>query len=806
MDEHDPRPFQAVNIDMASTETGAERFVKDGLYRPPPTASWRCNLTALSQRYNLYFIASKSGIAVYQPDFPFQKLKRTPKLYIVPTLANVDAEGYLDVSHPHSINHLIVGDLGSEEILLASTDSGNVTAYHTKAIEDAIKKDPYKFSTDARSDYVGLRAFFSQWVEESAWGLAIHREARMIAVSANTSRYPTYAEDTTAKITVYAFALTKQEPEENETDHVVDVEAGLVDNDWTDWSSETQATNTPSRDRNYKIVLGGSNGHSSNIPSISFVNTSNDEHGAWLLSTDISGSVKLWQIWRGTCRQTWMFGYADDVDRDMGWIVAALDPAAFREARTMQQFCGHHMAPKYSENAGESYDLTNIVRLTIPGRSQRHPILARLSDDEDDLEEDTEVADHYSEEEFGDSHEDAARGPLGLPTGTETTSMAIRAGEVVDERNEPAQEQDGAGPPADLEDILLDHYDSELEDSDDEFDHDSRVGGSQLDEGSDDDVTASSDSFASGTSFSDVSQRSSVDVEFGPMSITSPRARTRDSPADPIEVAKAKKRRRIRGHEKPEDTSIPNIPTLHCSTVNVRLLDAHRARVPHVFCHDPLQQQLPMPFRGQVSQMRRLNMVQQIPELGVVIIASQLGRCALYALTRNRQTGTLGLRADWILPTKRQERAGQRPNSWLLGIAAAPIQGRWLETPSLATGDGAWGKDSNNDGVQVSFDPGVFVLPESLTELESSDSEAERRVTHAAKRHRRTSAASATSSSGASTQKRPWAKSKTAPGFKAVENSRRYRLMMTYADMTVLTYEISRDVERDEVQGGLKFA
>jgi hypothetical protein len=183
---HDGRSFRAVQIGLTSIETGKERFEREGIIVPPPLAYWRTNLTALSQRYNLYFVATKDTVAVYRPEFPFQKLRRLPALLIPPELAEPSAAGYIDPRTPHAVNHLIVGDLGSEEILLLSTDSGNVVAYHTKAIEDAIRRDPYRFSTDARSDTIGLRPFFSEWVHESAWGLAIHTQARMIAVSANT--------------------------------------------------------------------------------------------------------------------------------------------------------------------------------------------------------------------------------------------------------------------------------------------------------------------------------------------------------------------------------------------------------------------------------------------------------------------------------------------------------------------------------------------------------------------------------------------------------------------------------------------
>lgn len=350
--------------------------------------------------------------------------------------------------------------------------------------------------------------------------------------------------------------------------------------------------------------------------------------------------------------------------------------------------------------------------------------------------------------------------------------------------------------------MLLDHYDSELEDSDDDFDHDSRVGDNDDVEISDeDDLSESSGSVASRTSFSNVTQRSSVEVELGPMTITSPNGSERPSPADSTEVTKAKKRRRTPAVKMQEETPVPKIPLLHCSAANIRLFDAPRERIAHVFCSDPLQQQLPPFYRGPPQHMRRMNMFQQIPELGVVIVGSQMGRMALCALTRNRQTGTLGLRVDWLLPTKRQERAGQRPNSWLLGIAAAPIQGRWLEPPSLVSDVDNWGNDSNMDGVKVSFDPGVFVLPDARREHDSSDGEGEYRPTRAAKRHRKTSGASTRSSSAASTRHRPWVRPPPAPSFKPMENSRRYRVMMTYADMTVLTYEVSRDVEREDVEG-----
>ncbi len=79
--------------------------------------------------------------------------------------------------------------------------------YYTSTIQDGIEKEPYHFSKEGRSDLVGIRPFFSHWVYESAWGLSIHKHARMLAVSSNKPYHaPSVGLD--AAVTVFAFALT----------------------------------------------------------------------------------------------------------------------------------------------------------------------------------------------------------------------------------------------------------------------------------------------------------------------------------------------------------------------------------------------------------------------------------------------------------------------------------------------------------------------------------------------------------------------------------------------------------------------
>ncbi|KPI41607.1 uncharacterized protein AB675_9410 [Cyphellophora attinorum] len=726
MDAKDPRPYQAIGIDMASSESGRERFVKDGIYTPPPTSSWRCNLTALSQRYNLYFVASRSGVAVYTPSFPFQTLGRKPKLYIPPALAEPHARGYIDPGDPHAINHLVVGDLGTEEILLVATDSGNVTGYHTKAIYEAVRNDPYRFSNEARSDVAGLRPFFTQCVHESAWGLAIHSSARLIAVSANVPRQQRQTmSEGFATITIFAFALSGDGYADRSAEAVPTDQCESDEADWRDWDPKSSSPMPRRRNHNYKIVLAGPNGHRSNIPSISFVNSSQDLQGQWLLSTDISGYLKMWQLWPATCARTWHFGVEEifgyqPLDDEAGWLVAALDPASFHPARSMAQFCGHKSAPPI-DDARESYDITSIVRLTVPGRSHRHPFLETGSADSSDSssmdssdDEGDVVADHWSDDDSsqGERPNDTTTVPDGERANGDLHSRSIAPEPVM------TSEQPSADVSRDIEDIFLDRYDDDVEDTEDDIEDDSETGDLDSPEAEEDGSEANDErstspvSFASETSLSHVTQRSSVEVEIAPLTIASPRSRA--SPAGSNEAVKAKKRTRDSRQSRDREFRGPGVPTIHCTTNNMRLLNAPQQSGAHIFCAGMLEQRLPQSriWRGQGSSMRRLNMVQQIPDLGIVIIASQFGRCAICALTRHPNTRTYGLRVDWIVPTKRQEKSGERPGVWLLGIATAPIQGQELEDEHRQTSGDGWDDATSSDDAKITFDPRIVALPD----------------------------------------------------------------------------------------------
>lgn len=67
-------------------------------------------------------------------------------------------------------------------------------------------------------------------------------------------------------------------------------------------------------------------------------------------------------------------------------------------------------------------------------------------------------------------------------------------------------------------------------------------------------------------------------------------------------------------------------------------------------------------------------MVKYVPDLGLVVAASQKGRVAIISLTWQEEVG-YGFRVDWIVPFYTQERKDERPMIPLLGLAVSPMPG-----------------------------------------------------------------------------------------------------------------------------------
>jgi hypothetical protein len=222
--------------------------------------AWRCNLTALSNVHNLYFVACNDTIRVYEPEFPDQTFDFKPSLILHPPISSPDLQPYMDEEHPHSITRILVAYLGNDEVLLATCDDGDVIGYRVEEIHRVLTT---RYEDDELPD---VKTFLHLNVGMSAWGLAVHREARMIAISANTH-----------EITVIAYALANE-----------DFSPTLSNDEEDDYIYHLPA----SRKRDIVIMLRANH----NVPAVSFNNTSEDPDGRWLFSTCINGEVRLWDL------------------------------------------------------------------------------------------------------------------------------------------------------------------------------------------------------------------------------------------------------------------------------------------------------------------------------------------------------------------------------------------------------------------------------------------------------------------------------------------------------------------------------
>jgi hypothetical protein len=76
----------------------------------------------------------------------------------------------------------------------------------------------------------------------------------------------------------------------------------------------------------------------------------------------------------------------------------------------------------------------------------------------------------------------------------------------------------------------------------------------------------------------------------------------------------------------------------------------------------------------------RLCFSTQIPELGLFIIGSPIGRVAIFALTKSGETGDFGFQLEYILPFRKGDEneivhPQADPKSRMVGVAVGPVQG-----------------------------------------------------------------------------------------------------------------------------------
>ena len=175
---------------------------------------------------------------------------------------------------------------------MCACDDGDVIAYFTRSIARALEK----WETDSActsSMAADTHPFFQKNVGASAWGIAMHKAARILAISANTHQ-----------ISVFAFALgSGSSPDGDSSGGPADVSQTTdrpLGSSVGFHQPDTTSRAVPDRSQNREIVLSG---HDTNVPNITFCNNEDDPDGRYLISIDIHGVIVIWQIWEGIWRK-----------------------------------------------------------------------------------------------------------------------------------------------------------------------------------------------------------------------------------------------------------------------------------------------------------------------------------------------------------------------------------------------------------------------------------------------------------------------------------------------------------------------
>jgi hypothetical protein len=159
-------------------------------------------------------------------------------------------------------------------------------------------------------------------------------------------------------------------------------------------------------------------------------------------------------------------------------------------------------------------------------------------------------------------------------------------------------------------------------------------------------------------------------------------------------------------------------------------------------------------------------MVQEIPELGVVVAASQKGRVAIVSLTQAKEG--MFFRVDSIVPFASQEKFGLRPLCPLLGIAVGPVASHLTPPGESSSSSSEEEEEEEND--------------------ESSDESV---------KHRSGSLHAAAFEAGKPSETSQSPDTSKREAWHGGEYSRRYRLFLMYCDHTVMHYELYYDWPRD---------
>ncbi|PNH63499.1 hypothetical protein VD0002_g4888 [Verticillium dahliae] len=732
--------------------------------RVPRMPYYRNNLTALSQKYNLSFVPYENRLFVYRPrDVPRQTIPEDADLILAtgPDRMSEYVGGTMDRRFSHQANAITTGFLGHQEIVLLVFDDGSVIAYYTKHIAEYVLlhvRPPGAAASAVKAAPIP-RPFFRENVGSSAWGVAVHQESRLIAVSSNRR-----------EVTVFAFGLSKQ-PGGAKKGHKHDFPVALV----------------AGRKRNWRIVLLlGEEGH--NIPNVSFWD---DKNGLAekVCAVDIYGNTWILDIWK-PCTAPYRIAHSDQGSANMirvpqgGWGVMVVPLTGAMRATTSSDAFGTKKPTtvEYEIRTAPGFAHTSVIDIseslnhvrdspihglqlpaTLLHMNPPNQLIAAIFgqgvglglDDSTSEHEDDDDDDDDEEEEDDDDDEGSEAGLVGDAIGTNLYSEHnVDGGAPLEPPDTPLSlASDGSQEYDDMEDAL--------------------------------------DSNSSGLVWPwELTGSSTIDLaEFAPQ-ISSPLAGAIPLHPQMLENVAAQSKIIFQGTMNGRRLPSQKLHTVqnfwldmlylphtgkvyafqssfhHKATFLRRSLEVNRNTTPQdpatlrditsracllrTYTTDIEMRRLSTPHRAVICRsvtsaqphhpvfrhMARLNMLLRVPELSLVIVGSAVGQVVLLTPTTgdrgvnfaDERKGHVpqgtdwstrhGFRIDWVLPTQTDEDAGRRPARPLYGIAVGPVQEGGAEGMLLA---------------------------------------------------------------------RPEGKTTAGPG------SRRYRLMLHYRDHTILSYELSRN-------------
>ncbi|KAL8838715.1 MAG: hypothetical protein Q9170_002017 [Blastenia crenularia] len=637
------RGFEELKVHADTPQPALDRFPNPQKAPPPPVARFRNNLITLSQYYNLFFLASQDKILVYQPVNQEQCLTAA-RSTINLARSRPGIVGYIDPMVPHAINQLITSDLGTEEMILAVCDDGDVLAYSTRLIHIEIKER----LSDPPGDpgFVSeVRPFFIQNVGLSAWGITVHKEARMIAVSSNTKA-----------VKVFIFALIDLEGETPDDEEDGSDITTLLNNQ--DWVRPTGSGPLDANDRSQNLELNLAS-HWTNIPNIAFYNSEGISGGdIFLVSTDIDGRTLIWNVWQRAVVKEVVQAF----DTTRGWGVACIDPYFCRKAGTSVDLFGIDVnEPVIDAMKDPILDITSAARF-VPESHADHFDLRHLakSSQEGTISNDSDAM------EVDETYD------LGLNEEAEDSSDEFMSAAVAQE-----------GEELESETIYNPYIDQQLVENN---------------------TIASANSVQLGSPEASPEPAPILShppphswYEFPNLHAGLTPERSKHLP--PRRKAKPTIFPFYLLHSTTSD-----IRLLHCMQPSTSS-QPMQFSAKEVVCRQPLRQNVRRQDHA-LLRLQRLNMILQVPELSLVVVGDQSGRVALMTITRclaksignqgnladlrfdrllslaknRRNKGEqVGFRFERFLPLMSQEDDKQRPRTELLGVAVGPVASQLLK-------------------------------------------------------------------------------------------------------------------------------